>query len=366
MYWDSAATTEINKDVRLAMLPYIYVRWENPSAIYEPAMRIRRDIEEAREKVAAFINADPDEIYFTSGGSESNSWVFNGYYRDHEWGQIATTKIEHHSIQSAVTYLNKFYYEFMPVDEQGHVKDVFLPNDDLVSIQMANNEIGTIQDIAGLVQRARAENPNVLFHTDAVQAFGKIPIDVKALDVDYLSASGHKIGTPKGVGILYMKKGKELPPMIYGSQERGYRGGTENVPYIIGLGKATELIDFSKRDKLKELYLYAESKLEPIANFNGDPENRLWNIMSITIKKPIDGNWLIGMLHEKEQYVSAGSACNAHNPEPSETLLAIGLSEEEARRTIRISFPDNATKEDVDILVNDIKESVDFLSYGIE
>lgn len=361
MYWDYAATTKPKSEVINAMKPYFQYKWFNPSSIYEPALEGRRDIEKVREQVAKFINAEPDEIYFTSGGSESNSWVFNGFYKQCEWGQICTTVIEHHSIQEAVKWLNKCYYEFEPIDGFGRVRPIFLPNDDFVSIQMANNEIGTIQDIKKLVQAAKAENPNVLFHTDAVQAFGKIPIDVKDLDVDYLSASGHKIGTPKGIGFLYMRKGKELPPIIYGSQERGFRGGTENVPYIIGFGKAIDLVNFNDNNKLKSLYEYAKQKLEPIASFNGDPQNRLWNVMSATIKEDINGDMLLGLLHGKHQYVSAGSACNAHSPEPSYVLKAIGLSDEEARRTIRISFYETMHNDEIDWLVKDIKDCIDFL-----
>jgi cysteine desulfurase len=360
MYWDYTATTKPKDAVITAMMPYLQRQWLNPSSIYESAKEVKREIEKVREKVARFINADPDEIYFTSGGSESNSWVFNGFYKMCEWGQICTTKIEHHSIQDAIKWLNKCYYEFEPVDKLGRVRPVFLPNDDFISIQMANNEIGTVQDIKKLVQEARAENPKVLFHTDAVQAFGKIPIDVKDLDVDYLSASGHKIGTPKGIGFLYMRRGKELAPMIYGTQERGYRGGTENVPYIIGLGRAVDIIDYNN-DKLKSTYEYAHTKLQNIASFNGDPQNRLWGIMSATIKANIDGDMLLNMLHERGQMVSAGSACNAYNAEPSQVLKAIGLTDEEAKKTIRISFSESINTDEIDWLVKDINECIDFL-----
>lgn len=360
MYWDYAATTRPKTDVVDAMMPYFKTQWLNPSSIYEPAREVKRDIENVRAKIAQFINAEPEEIYFTSGGSESNSWVFNGFSRIREWGQICTTQLEHHSIQDAIKVLNKCYYEFEPVDKYGRVHPIFLPNDDFISIQMANNEIGTIQNIKKLVQDARSENPNVLFHTDAVQAFGKIPIDVKDLDVDYLSASGHKIGTPKGIGFLYMRKRKELPPMIYGTQERGYRGGTENVPYIIGLGKALDLVNLYDYE-LKCKYEYAKKQFESIATFNGDPENRLWGIMSVTIKEDIDGDMLLHLLQERGQLVSAGSACNAYSPEPSPVLKAIGLTDEEAKKTIRISFNNLVKDDEIDWLVKDIKDCIDFL-----
>ena len=357
MYWDTAATTPVKPEVLEAMMPYFTDKWYNPSAIYEPAREIRRDIDNARKVIAKSINANPDEIYFTSGGSESNSWVVNSDY----WFFI-TSPIEHHSIDSSVHRGGKT----LITDVNGIISYAKQPepeyaSNSIVSVIMANNEIGTIQNIKELAKYAHEQN--LLFHTDAVQAYGKIPIDVKELDVDALSVSGHKIGAPKGIGFLYIKNNvKDLfVPMIYGSQERDRRGGTENVPYIMGLAKAVELIDYSKQDYFKEIYEYAVEECQDFATVNGHPTQRLYNILSLTIKEPIDGQQLIGLLHDQGEYVSAGSACNAYSPEPSHVLKAIGLSDEEASRTIRISFPDNVDKGDINRLFENIRQNVQIL-----
>lgn len=357
MYWDYAATTPVKPEVLEAMLPYFTDKWYNPSAIYEPARAVRRDVEKARKIIADSIGAAPHEIYFTSGGSEANNWAIMSY----GWSPPLVSNIEHHSLEKAGEY-----YAPVEVDSFGRiVESDFIQkinqtyHADPISIQMANNEIGTIQDIGKLAQIAHGFG--VIFHTDAVQAYGKILINVKELDVDMMSVSGHKIGAPKGIGFLYIKEGIALQPWIEGSQERGLRGGTENVPYIIGLAEAIKLIDYKEQDKCKEIYRYAVEQCKDWAFVNGDPENRLYNIISLTPKEEVDGKHLIGLLHDQNQYVSAGSACNSYANEPSRVLKAIGLTDDEATRTIRISFDDAVTKLDIDTLFNYIKQNIRIL-----
>ena len=355
MYWDYAATTPVKPEVLAAMMPYFTDKWYNPSAIYEPAKEVRRDIDKARAIIAKSINAEPEEIYFTSGGSESNSWIINelnlaGF-------KLSTSFIEHSSIMES-----NCQKEFNICDLYGQINlnpDSNPTASPFVSIQFANNEIGTIQDIKQIAKRVH-ENYQVL-HTDAVQAYGKIPIDVKDMGIDMLSASGHKIGAPKGIGFLYVDKNGALYPMIYGSQNFGMRGGTENVPYIMGLARAVELIDYSIQDKLKPIYEYAAQQAKSFARVNGHPLKRLYNILSLTINEPIDGKALIGLLHEQGEYVSAGSACNAGSNKPSHVLKAIGLTDEEAQRTIRVSFDENVSKSDIDRLFTTIKQDIELL-----
>lgn len=355
MYWDSAATTKPKQEVIDAMMPYFTEKWYNPSAAYEVAREVRRDVENARKIVASSINADPDEIFFTSGGSESNNWALSSY----GWAPPLTSSIEHHSINE----FEKCGWK-VQVDRTGKID---LKNYEAhlncgikqpVSIQMANNEIGTIQDIKTLAEMAH--DHGMIFHTDAVQAYGKIPIDVKELGVDLLSASGHKIGAPKGIGFLYIKKGIEVSPWIIGSQEKGLRGGTENVPYIMGLAKAAELINVDQW-AAEMFYEYLEDHCRDFAIMNGHPYDRLFNIASLTIKEDIDGQQLLGLLHDQGHYVSAGSACNAYSNEPSHVLKAIGLSDDEATRTIRISFGEDTNKEAIEELINAIRQNVEIL-----
>ncbi len=358
MYWDTAATTPVKPEVLKAMMPYFTDKWYNPSAIYEPAREIRRDVERAREIIAKSINAKPEEIFFTSGGSEGNSWVVSNDYDV----MVATSCLEHHSIDVGVRDSSKTLYndQFGVISYASWLDDVYLDSA-IIAVIMANNEIGTVQDIKTLVKYAH--DRQIFFHTDAVQAYGKIPIDVKELGVDSLSVSGHKIGAPKGIGFIYIKEDSQeyLSPLIYGSQERNMRGGTENVPYIMGLAKAVELIDYSKQNYFKEVYEYAVEHCQDFATVNGHPTQRLYNILSLTIKEPIDGQQLIGLLHDQGEYVSAGSACNSYNSEPSHVLKAIGLSDEEAARTIRISFPDEVDKGDINRLFDNIRQNINIL-----
>jgi len=362
MYWDYAATTPVKPEVVEAMMPYLKENWYNPSAAYEPAMQVRRDVEAARARIAQEINADPDEIYFTSSGSEANSWVLQSFGSRNI---VITSTIEHHSIEQ---YKNQKYLTKVPVDDCG-LLDLDLLHQSvqqplgvgiLASVQMANNEIGAIQNYETIASIVHINNG--FFHTDAVQAFGKIPVDVKKMGIDMLSASGHKIGAPKGIGFLYVRRGIPFSPMILGSQELGMRGGTENVPYIIGMAKAVDLIDYTVQERLKEKYEYMVGKALKFATMNKAPAgHQLYNILSMTIDAEVDGNMLLGMLHDRGQFVSAGSACMAHNPEPSHVLKAIGLTDEEASRTLRISLSDNVTYEDIDKLLADIQDCIEFL-----
>lgn len=357
MYWDNAATTPVKLEVLDAMLPYFTDKWYNPSSIYEPARDVRRDIENARKIIADSINADPDEIYFTSGGSEANNWAIMCC----GWHPPIISTIEHHSLMKAADYYKPIEVDYcgkiVLTDFKQSIHTV--PRTEPISVQLANNEIGTIQDIKTLT--AIAHETGILFHTDAVQAYGKIPINVKDLGVDMLSASGHKIGAPKGIGFLYIKKGTEIQPWIEGTQERGLRGGTENVPYIMGLAKAVELINYDEQRIYKEIYDYAITSCYDFAKVNGHPSDRLYNILSLTIKPSINGRQLMGLLYEAKQYVSAGSACNSYSNEPSHVLKAIGLTDDEATRTIRISLFEGVTKADIDKLFHDIRTSIEVL-----
>lgn len=356
MYWDYAATTPIKPEVLDAMMPYFTDKWYNPSSIYEPARKVRRDIEKARSIIAKSINAEPEEIYFTSGGSESNSWICNYILNDYHW-HLLTSKLEHSSIYKA-----DCWERLCINDKCGQVNldpSRSCIEEPIVSIHFANNEIGTIQPIKRLANQVHEKNQ--LLHTDAVQAYGKIPIDVKEMGIDMMSVSGHKIGAPKGIGFLYISKDVNILPMIYGSQNFGMRGGTENVPYIMGLAKAIELIDYSEQSILKPIYEYAVEQAQSFATANGHPTQRLYNILSLTIKDPVDGKALIGLLHEQGEYVSAGSACNAGSNEPSHVLKAIGLTNDEAQRTLRISFNIDTTLSDINILFKHIKEDIELV-----
>ena len=383
IYLDEAATTKPKKEVIEAMLPYFTEMWENPSALYKPAVDIKKKIEEARETVAKFIGAKRNEIFFTSSGSESNCWAIQGFVKECEiegkYPIIITSVIEHKSILDCVEDTTALFIDvddkgFVNVDELEEIlKKISTYNklnniEDkvLVSIQFANNEIGTVQHIkkiADLVHRY-----NGVFHTDAVQAFGHLPIDVEKFNIDLLSASGHKISTPKGIGFLYKKTGIDIKPIIYGSQMDGMRGGTENVPYIIGMAKAIEIcgLDLYKikimneiRDVVVNLF-----KSEFNCKLNGDSSNRLPNNINITFPQNVTGEALLYMLDMSNIYISTGSACNSHSIKPSYVLKSIGLSNEEAMKTIRITLPDidNYTVEEyeelIDKFIDEIRKAV--------
>lgn len=372
IYLDAAATTKPNQKVIDAMMPYFYEKWHNPSSLYGASNSIKRDIERARDVVGHFIGAKRNEIFFTSGGSESNCWVIQGFINqcliENETPFVITSAIEHKSIISCIDNM-VLNASIIGVDNEGYIDMEKLENSllfaseinckILVSIQFANNEIGTIQHIKEIAQLVHRYN--ALFHTDAVQAFGQIDINVKDLDVDMLSASGHKIGTPKGVGFLYKKNGIEIQPLIYGSQMDGMRGGTENVPYIIGITKAVELIQEDEEYELRTVILRNNfiAQLKALGcRVNGSLDDRLPNNINITFPHNISGESLIYMLDMSGIYVSAGSACNSRSIEPSYVLKAIGMSDEDADKTIRITLPTDITMTEIDRVVCEIEKSI--------
>lgn len=376
IYLDDAATTAVEPEVIHAMMPYFSTKWYNPSSLYTPSSSVKADIEFARSDIGKFIGAEPNEIYFTSCGSESNCWAVEGWLN--HWRNlnkrtaVITTPIEHKSIKDCVNLYGDFYDKFyIDVDNFGviNVSDLdaisaFCSQEYdkvLVSIQYANNEIGTIQDMKEISEIVHQHG--AVLHTDATQAFGKVKIDVKGEGIDLLTASGHKIGTPKGIGILYKKNNIELDPIIYGSQNGGLRGGTENVPYIIGLQKAVNMReDYFKNGYQKQLLLrnmMIHNLIQKTGcKLNGHSTKRLPNNINLTFPQNISGEALLYALDLNDICISTGSACNSKSIKPSYVLKAIGLSDEEAARTIRITLPENITEEEVRASEKIIVESI--------
>ena len=375
IYLDAAATTKTKQRVLDAMMPYFTTKWYNPSASYGEANKIKEDIYNARKNIGKYINADASEIFFTSCGSESNSWAIQGFVNhciaENKKPCIITSVIEHKSILSCIESL--VYKDidkcFIHVDNEGFIDLQELENalscanslcnKILVSIQFANNEIGTVQHVKEISELAHKYG--AVFHTDAVQAFGQIPIDVKAFDIDMMSVSGHKIGASKGIGFLYKKNSIEISPLIYGSQMDELRGGTENVPYIIGLEKAIQLIRIDEEYQLRLTVLRKNfiTMLKGIGcKLNGSIDNRLPNNINVTFNHNITGEALIYMLEMSDIYIAAGSACNSNAIEPSYVLKAIGLNNEDANRTIRISLPENITMDEISTVVNEIEKAI--------
>lgn len=386
LYLDSAATTKPNPSV-LNVIIESFQDYYNPSSLYSSARYIKEKIEKAREYVAQSINAEPNEIYFTSSGSEANTWAIRGFFdkliQTEETVYCFYSNTEHKSIISTMLNIEKqdkfkHFFDFkIPVDKQGFVDNETLINEikevnyyninevpypSLISVQYVNSELGTIQNIKELAKTAHKYN--AIFHCDAVQAYRHIPIDVKELNIDMMSFSGHKIGTPKGIGFLYIKNGIEIAPLICGSQENGMRGGTENVPYIIGLGEAAKLIRktiIQQNEYVDSVKKYLIQQLKE--NFDctvNTPEKSVSNIVNVTFNHNITGESLVYMLDMTNIYVSTGSACNSHSNKPSATLKAIGLTDEQALRTIRISLPnDNSiTFSRIDMFINELIKCV--------
>ena len=371
IYLDNAATTPVDKRVLEAMLPYYSDVFGNPSSLHSHGQEAKKAIEEAREKVAKALGADFDEIYFTSGGSESDNWALKGvaYALKEKGNHIITTEIEHHAVLHTCRYLEKegFKVTYLPVDEYGLVKPEDLKKaitdkTILVSIMFANNEIGTIEPIEELVKIAHEKN--VYFHTDAVQAVGNVPIDVKKLDVDLLSLSAHKIYGPKGVGALYIKKGVKIHSLIQGgTQERNRRAGTENVPGIVGLGEAIELITKNLDSHINKLTFLRDKLINgilekiPYVRLNGHPTKRLPGNVNLSFEF-IDGESLILNLDMAGICASSGSACTSGSLEPSHVLLAIGLSKELARGSLRLTIGKDNTEEDIDKVLEALPQIV--------
>ncbi len=374
IYLDYNATTPVDPGVVESMMPYLSEYFHNPSSLYTGSLRVRTNIESAREKVAALINSRPEEIIFTGGGSEADNMAIKGiaFSKADKGKHIITSSIEHHAVLHTCKFLEKMGYEvtYLPVDKYGFVdpdelKKSIRKDTILVSVMFANNEIGTIEPIKELAQIAHEHE--VLFHTDAVQAVGKIPVDVEELEIDLLSMSAHKFYGPKGVGALYMRKGVKLTPLIHGgSQEKNRRAGTENVAGIIGMGKAAEIaIEEMQeeerkikplRDKLEEGIL---SRI-PEVIVNGHPKKRLYNTLNVSIKF-IEGESMLALLDAKGISASSGSACTSSSLEPSHVLLAIGIPHEIAHGSLRFSLGKYNTKEDIDTVLEVLPDIVERL-----
>ena len=374
IYLDNAATTKVAPEVYSAMKPYFEEIYGNAASIYRFAGESRKAVENARETVANFLGAKPNEIYFTGGGSESDNWALKGIAESlkDKGNHIITTKIEHHAILHTCEYLEKHGYEitYLGVDENGVVdieelKSAIRPTTILVSIMFANNEIGTIEPIKEIGQITREKG--IYFHTDAVQAYGHLPINVDELNIDLLSASGHKINGPKGIGIMYIRNGVKIGAFIHGgAQERSRRAGTHNTPGIVGFGKATELAAAKMEARQKyesELrdYLIERVLAEvPHTKLNGHRTNRLSNNANFSFRF-IEGESLLIMLDQKGVCGSSGSACTSGSLDPSHVLLAIGLPHEIAHGSLRLTLSDETTKEQIDTTVEAIKFVVDRL-----
>lgn len=371
VYLDNAASTPIRDPVRQAMLPYLETEYGNPSSLYTLGLQARKAVEHARKQVAAAIHAKPEEIYFTSGGSESDSWAIKGTAFAHmeKGGHIITSSIEHHAVLNSCKWLERlgFSVTYLPVDSNGMLdpKDVeHAIRDDtiLISIMTANNEIGTIQPIAEIGRIARKHG--VLFHTDAVQAVGAIAVDVERMNVDMLSISGHKFHAPKGIGALYIRNGVRIDPLIHGGQqEGGLRAGTENVASIAGFGKAIELATQDLHEnserimRLRDLLWNGIRERIPNVRLNGHPEKRLAGNLNILIPN-VDAESLLLALDSRCVAVSAGSACMSGFSEPSHVLKAIGLTDDEARCSLRMTVGDTTKKDDVEYAVEMITRVV--------
>lgn len=383
IYLDHAATTEMLPEVIYAMEPYFIKKYGNASTTYELGTQAKRAIELAREQVAASIHAKPSEIYFTSGGSESDNWAIKGMAgeKKSEGKHIITSQIEHHAILHSCEHLEKLGYNvtYLDVKEDGivdvrqleklmNISDgLKIPDEkiELISIMYANNEIGTIEPIEEIGKIARKKR--IVFHTDAVQAVGQIPISVRKLPVDMLSASAHKFHGPKGVGFLYVREGVTLPSFIHGGgQERGKRAGTENVAGIVGMAKALTIAQTDITRKSRDLttlrnYFIKRVKQEiPDVRLNGHEEKRLPGNVNLSFKN-VSGTALLVLLEEENIYASAGSACSAGTTSLSHVIKAIKVPKEYAYGTIRFSMGRDTTKQEVDKTISVLKKSVEIL-----
>lgn len=372
IYLDNAATTKTAPEVVDAMIPYFTEHYGNPSSVYSFASGNKEVVSRQREIIAQALGAQANEIYFTAGGSESDNWALKATAETYEkkGKHIITTKIEHHAILHTCEYLEKqrgFEITYLDVDENGVVKldelkKAIRPDTILISVMFANNEIGTIQPIREIGEIAQEHK--ILFHTDAVQAFGQIPIDVDACHIDMLSASGHKLNGPKGIGFLYIRKGVKIRSFVHGgAQERKRRAGTENVPGIVGMGAAVERAmrtmetRTAKERKLRD-YLIERIETEiPYCRLNGDRTNRLPNNVNFSFRF-IEGESLLIMLDMKGICASSGSACTSGSLDPSHVLLAIGLPHEIAHGSLRMTLGEETTREDLDYTVDTLKEIV--------
>ncbi len=374
IYVDNAATTKPDERVVNEMLLYYTEYFGNPSSIYAEGAEAKRAVETAREKVAKAIVAEPREIYFTGSGTEADNWAIRSIAKAYigKGNHIITSSVEHHAVLHTCQELEKEGYRvtYLPVDEYGRVSldELEKAIDDetiLVSVMFANNEIGTIMPIKQIGEICRQHG--VIFHTDAVQAIGMVPIDVNELNIDMLSMTAHKFHGPKGVGALYVRKGINLKPFITGgAQERGKRAATENVPAIVGMGKAIELATENIPDKQKKLselrdyYIKRVLDTIPYSRLNGHPTERLAGNANISFQF-IEGEGMLLRLDMKGISASSGSACTSGSLDPSHVLLAIGLKHEEAHGSLRVSFDESNTKEQADYIAESLKDIVELL-----
>ncbi|MBQ8926710.1 MAG: cysteine desulfurase NifS [Oscillospiraceae bacterium] len=374
IYADHAATTAVSDEVLAAMLPYFQTNYGNPSSIYALGRENERAVMDARARVAACLGAQPSEIFFTAGGSESDNWAIKGAadaLAAKGKRHIITTVFEHHAVLHTCEFLEKHGFEvtYLPVSPEGlvtaqQVADAIREDTALVTVMYANNEIGTIQPIAEIGQICRERG--VWFHTDAVQAVGNVPIDVKAQNIDMLSLSGHKFHAPKGVGALYIRKGVRIPNLIHGGgQEAGRRAGTENVPGIIGLARALEIATQDIEGKIAYLTPLRDQLIDGIlkidqTRLNGSREARLCGNVNISIVG-VEGESLLLLLDGFGIRASSGSACTSGSLDPSHVLLSLGLIHEVAHGSLRLSFDRDLTQEDVDYILDTIPKVVDRL-----
>lgn len=374
IYLDNAATTRVIPKVREAMEPFFSEFYGNPSAIYHFAGEAKQAVDHAREILAKGIGAKPEEIYFTGGGSESDNWALKGTaeaYAD-KGRHIITTKIEHHAVLHTLSYLEKKGFEvtYLDVDEHGSIRldeleNAIRPDTILISVMAANNEIGTIEPLKEIGAIARKHG--VLFHTDAVQAYGHIPLNVDEMQIDMLSASGHKLNGPKGIGLMYIRKGVKIGSFIHGgAQERNRRAGTHNVPGIVGFGKAAELA-FSQIEsrmdteiKLRDHLISRVLAEIPYSRLNGEREKRLPNNAHFCFQF-IEGESMLILLDQKGICASSGSACTSGSLDPSHVLLAIGLPHEIAHGSLRLTLSETTTMEEIDFVVDELKKIIERL-----
>ena len=371
IYLDNAATTKTAPEVVEAMLPYFTECYGNPSTVYSLGLDAKNAVSQARRTIADAIGAKQEEIYFTAGGSESDNWAIKAAAEAYcqKGKHIITTKIEHHAVLHTCQYLEKHGFEvtYLDVDEDGLVdletlKTAIRPDTILISIMYANNEIGTMEPIAQI--GAIAKERGILFHTDAVQAFGQVPLNVDELHVDMLSASAHKLNGPKGIGMLYIRKGVKIRSFVHGgAQERSRRAGTENVPGIVGFGAAVEravrLMDekIKKETSLRD-YLIGRIEAEiPYNRLNGHRTKRLPGNVNFAFEF-IEGESMLIMLDMKGICASSGSACTSGSLDPSHVLLAIGLKHEIAHGSLRLTLTEENTKEEMDFVVDELKQIV--------
>lgn len=371
IYLDHAATTPARPEVVEEMLPYFTEKFGNPSSIYGIAAENKKAVQHARDVIAQSLGANSEDIYFTAGGSEADNWALKAAFEAYQnkGRHIITSAIEHHAILHTCEYLEKLGAEvtYVGVDENGiinldELEQAIRPDTILISVMAANNEIGTIQPIGEI--GAIAKRHDVLFHTDAVQAYGQIPMNVDDMNIDMLSASGHKLNGPKGIGFLYIRKGLKLRSFIHGgAQERRRRAGTENVPGIVGFGKAVEIAFDTLEERMEKETLMRDYLIShimervPYCRLNGDKVKRLPNNVNISFQF-IEGESLLIMLDMKGICASSGSACTSGSLDPSHVLLAIGLPHEIAHGSLRLTLGDENTYEEMDYVVDQIEEIV--------